>query len=347
MPKSSMESKVKGMFYGIAIGDALGAPVESFGHNQISDLHGRIEGYVKPKNHKYFKDGKTGFTTDDTGLTLNIARSLLEVKDFKMESMVKWHIHSLNTEVGFGGTTRRAIEKLKQGVHWSETAEHDPKNGVGVGNGIAMKVAPIAAWYLIANEKSDPHSKIAELSAMTHFTDMAVISGVVHFDMIQHCLSITDSCLFNKRYFCDDIITALQNAGLAVNKYNSLSGLKLKQTEDRIGNQLQKLYRVADCKKSEIWNDDTIRLSFGDGKCYVYTSLPFSYAFFLRNPHSIETLFDVVNAGGDTDTNASLVGGLMGALHGHKFFPENLVNGLQNLDLIDNIVDLFLDEFLV
>jgi ADP-ribosylglycohydrolase len=73
---------------------------------------------------------------------------------------------------------------------------------------------------------------------------------------------------------------------------------------------------------------------FGGGSCYCYHSMPFLYMFFLRNPHSVDALYDVVSAGGDADTNGSMVGAMLGAYNGQSVFPKHLVDGLYEKDLI-------------
>mgnify|MGYP001607376832 FL=1 len=85
--------------------------------------------------------------------------------------------------------------------------------------------------------------------------------------------------------------------------------------------------------------------TFGGGTCYVYNSLPFTYAFFFRNPTSIETLYDVVNSGGDTDTNGSMCGALLGALNGTAIFPQHLVDGLVGKEKILDVAERFCDAF--
>jgi ADP-ribosylglycohydrolase len=48
----------------------------------------------------------------------------------------------------------------------------------------------------------------------------------------------------------------------------------------------------------------------------------------VRNPHSIDSLYDCVSAGGDTDSNGSMLASLLGALHGAAIFPKDLVDDL-------------------
>ena len=66
--------------------------------------------------------------------------------------------------------------------------------------------------------------------------------------------------------------------------------------------------------------------------------------FFVRNPLSIDALFDVVSAGGDTDTNGSMIGALLGALHGTAILPAHLVDGLQDREAIIEVADQFFEK---
>lgn len=65
----------------------------------------------------------------------------------------------------------------------------------------------------------------------------------------------------------------------------------------------------------------------------------------MRNPNSIESLYDCVSAGGDTDTNGSMLASLLGALHGQSIFPKHLVDGLKNKDEILDLADQFYEKF--
>lgn len=51
----------------------------------------------------------------------------------------------------------------------------------------------------------------------------------------------------------------------------------------------------------------------------------------LETPY-VEALRATLAGGGDTDTNACIVGGLSGALHGHMSLPENMVASILNCD---------------
>jgi ADP-ribosylglycohydrolase len=93
------------------------------------------------------------------------------------------------------------------------------------------------------------------------------------------------------------------------------------------------------------WTDEKIREEFGGGGWYVYRSLPFTYAFFCRDHTSIESVYDCVSAGGDTDSNGSMLASLLGALHGTSIFPQHLIDGLDKKNEIIDVADRLSERF--
>ena len=109
-------------------------------------------------------------------------------------------------------------------------------------------------------------------------------------------------------------------------------------TTDDLGDRLGLLERHEEYTPARIINEFR-------GSPYAYESLPFTFMFFVRNPLSIDALFDVVSAGMDTDTNASMIGALLGALHGTSIFPAHLVDGLLDREAVVEVADQFFERF--
>jgi ADP-ribosylglycohydrolase len=59
----------------------------------------------------------------------------------------------------------------------------------------------------------------------------------------------------------------------------------------------------------------------------------------------VESLFDVVSAGHDADTNGSMIGALLGALHGTAIFPPHLVDGLRDRKAVIEVADQLFEKF--
>ena len=327
--------RVLGMFLGIAIGDALFMPVETFSKDEIASRFGRITDYITPPNdHRWFAGKEAGTWTDDTELTLAIADSLIECGRIDMNSITERHVlaYLADPTLGYGGSTTAGIKNLIAGKLWSVSGISDnPKRGSG--NGLPMKVAPIGAYLcsLVRQQSELTEAEfvrnITDLTLMTHYTKMAVQSALTHIQAIRFCLCTTSN-RFDKEFF---VLQLLYAARLATEGNKS---------EDNL------LERIVELSNSNLdWSPEAISERYGQGSCYVYNSLPFSYAFFLRNPTSIETLYDVGNAGGDTDTNASIVGGMLGALNGTAIFPNHLIEGLKQKERILQTAERFCQKF--
>lgn len=324
-----MRDKIRGTFLGVAVGDSLGKPVEMWSADKIKEKFGRITDYQDCKNHKYFQNDEKGTTTDDWALTKAIAKAFINAGKFDMDAIAEEHVKEFAISVGgWGGSTRESVERLANGVHWQDSGKTD-KAGRGTGNGICMKVSPIG--LALKNSYSNHGFNIKDfntiienlvnLSAMTHRTSLAVTSGIAHTFSTLFCI--------NEKFDRSNFISMLENSASIGKKFFP------ETLTDDLGDRFKKL-------KNNMTDEEIIR-EFG-GTCYVYDSLPFTYAFFLRNPDSIESLFDCVSAGADCDSNGSMLAGLLGSLHGTKIFPQYLIDGLKAKDEVLTIADQFYEK---
>lgn len=327
--------QIEGMFLGIAIGDALGMPAENLPIEEKDKKYGRITSYVRPDGHKWFNGREAGTWTDDTQLTLLVADLLIECGGINLDDLARRHVEYWEKEgdLGFGPTTRAAIKKLASGTHWSKSGiSKNPNHGFG--NALPMKIAPVGALRasLLWGEKeiewrSEFIKNIIKFTLMTHYTRMAIDSALAHVFAINLCL--------RNNFSVENFITEILYWS------NFVLYEETHQIKDRLSERFEQLGKL---DFASLTPEKIIEL-FGGGTSYVYNSLPFSYAFFLRNPHSIETLYDVVNSGGDTDTNGSIVGGLLGTLNGISIFPQHLIDGLWQKERIQATADKFYETF--
>lgn len=332
--------RVIGTFLGAAIGDALGMPVETMTPELILKRYpqtgGRITEYIAPTGHKWFDGRKPGTWTDDCQLTLAVAKGLMESDGFigtAMNSQVEAHIEAFKqTTAGWGGTTREAVRNLSNGIHWTHSGI--VTEGRGKGNGVIMKLAPIAIVMrqqyntLGVDFAVKVNTFVRDLTIMTHPTRMAVAASFAHFRGLLHCLGNSFSPL-------------TLSLALAKGAEYSLQYTKnLPEETDDIISRLDKLTNFI-----EQGDPQTIRNEFGGGSCYCFDSLPFTYAFFLRNPDSIESLYDCISAGGDADSNGSMLGSMLGARFGTRVFPEHLIKRLDQVDEILAFANQFCDQF--
>lgn len=323
----SIEDKIRGCLWGIVVGDALGAPVEGYSPEKIIELHTRVTEYKQPLGHKWFDDQPLGFWTDDTQLSFAVIKALLEAEDFDMDCIAKHHSLAMAESVsGWGYSTQDSIRNLKNGVHWSKSGITDKKHR-GTGNGIPMKIAPIAIFDWLKTDPSDhdrTYKKMVQFAAMSHYTDMAAYSAIAHCTAIQNCLSYQPD-----EFRADEFLDEIVNHAYAQVVENGSLNPPLNKTGVNLRAKFDLLHDVELFKK---------------GGCYVYESLPFTYAYFLQD-QTIEGLYNVINAGGDTDTNGSMLASMIGALHGQSIFPEELVEGVQQKDELHELIENFVEKF--
>jgi ADP-ribosyl-[dinitrogen reductase] hydrolase len=132
---SVIRSRAQASLLGLAVGDALGATVEFMTAGEIRAKHG--------VHRKMIGGGwlnlRPGQVTDDTQMSLCIARSLVAV-DFSPEDIarrfVAWY---RSNPPDVGNTCRRGIARfINQGT------VHGPPSQGDAGNGAVMRTAPVA-----------------------------------------------------------------------------------------------------------------------------------------------------------------------------------------------------------
>lgn len=323
-----MRDRIRAMFLGVGIGDAMGMPVETWTPEKIVEKYKFVNDYQIPDGHKWFNGHAAGTYTDDTQLTLAVAEAIIE-QPLDMDVQAKHHIAALKeTDSGWGNSTRNSVRNLANGAHWSESG----KGQSGVGNGVAMKIAPLGAYFysLRGNREllSEAFEYLRHINLMTHHTSISFSAALAQTFAVHYCLKCKQPSDFSQEDFKRWVVKA-SGVGKQI--------LPETQNDDDLTARFEKLF-------SEPYDRDRLIGEFGGGSCYCYNSVPFSYGFFLGNPTSIESLYDVVNAGGDTDSNGAIVGALLGALNGMSIFPNHLIEGLVEKDRILDVADRFSEK---
>lgn len=349
-----LRQKVRGLFLGTAIGDALGMPVETLSPEVIAerypDTKGRIDHYLVPTGHKWYNGQPAGSTTDDTQLTLAVAEGIIAVNGLDLATQVKMHINAFKeSTAGWGGTSREAMKLLADGASINKSGLSG--EGRGKGNACAMKIAPVAVYvvnYLKQRPQLDSNAHrsfmqnvynfVMRLSLMTHNTTMAVQSAIAQTVAVSYCLN--PFCDYNDGDEFDDnqfIHLLVESAIFAEKLVQTSSHINAPDQETDFACQMQKLYHYAN------YDVARCREEFGGLSSLITHSLPPTFILFLKDPFSIETLIGIIGAGGDADTTGAMVGALLGALNGPQVFPQHLVDGLQNKDKIIAVADRLCD----
>jgi ADP-ribosyl-[dinitrogen reductase] hydrolase len=172
-----VRQRARASLLGLAIGDALGATVEFMTASEIRAQHGV---------HRKLTGGgwlrlKPGQVTDDTQMSLCIARSITSV-GFSAQDMaqrfVGWY---LSRPPDIGNTCRRGIARFI-----AHGTVHGPPNDGDAGNGAVMRMTPIALAALA--DASLLRVQAIEQAHITHHHPLSDAACVLMGRMIQLAL---------------------------------------------------------------------------------------------------------------------------------------------------------------
>lgn len=302
---------LKPILYGVAVGDALGVPVE------FEDREDLKEEPVTSMQSFGTHDQPTGTWSDDTSLTLCLAETIVEGFDLQKlaDKFIAWKDYNLWTandyvfDIGIG--TRIAIEKLADGVEPEMAGGDSEKDN---GNGSLMRILP-----LLLLTKDLPIAERFELTKK--------VSSVTH----AHIRSVI-ACFYYLE-FAKQIIEGKD-------KFEIYETLKT---------EVSTFLNQSEVSKSEIALFD--RLLVGDiflrdeteirSSGYVIHTLEASIWCILTTTNYKESVLKAVNLGEDTDTTGAVTGGLAGLLYGFQTIPKNWIAVIRKLDDINQLIHKF------
>ena len=317
-------TRITGMLMGCAIGDALGMPVEGV-ENKLTlraiRRLGGIRDFLAPQPHvlRSLRRLRPGCWTDDTQLTLAITRSVVNLGVIDYDDVASAHVRAFETlELrGWDATTKQACRRLAQGTPRTRSG----KLG-GSGNGVAVKIAPIAAYSFMKGESREQLLRhCLAVGVMTHFDSRAVVGAYLVAQLIRDALASPRRWEpAPERY--EELIEEAEWAESFVERTLGVS-------EDPMS---QNLIELSDCLDSD--PKELAELCNG-ATSYVCNSASFVVALMLGRPWEFEEgIIAAVNAGGDTDSNAAMVGSILGAAYGVRKLPKRYLDKVEESELI-------------
>lgn len=181
--------RVFGCLFGLAVGDALGAPVEGMPREEVRKKFGRVTEMMGGG----WLNLKPGEVTDDTELALQIAKSIADEGQVDLEAIARNLVAWLKGKPkDVGGQTYQALQAIIHGVppHEAGRLVWEQSGKWLAGNGCVMRTAPIGLFLRRAS--FEERGKASRL-----------VAGITHGD--PRCL---DSCAL-----IDHIIAFLATEG--------------------------------------------------------------------------------------------------------------------------------------
>ena len=311
---STKLNQIKSALFGVAVGDALGVPVEfksreTISKNPVTDMIG-YGTFNLP----------AGTWSDDSSLTFCLAEALTQNFDLNIigQNFVKWTHENYWTPRGhvfdIGIATSQAISRLANGEKPELAGGFDETDN---GNGSLMRILPLL-FYLLDKPITERYDITKKVSSITHGHIRSVIACFYYLEFAKQIID-------GKGKF--EIYRNLQTEFT-----NYLISLSINPTE------IAKFDRLLKGDIAEL-DEDEIQSSG-----YVLHTLEASIWCLLTTDNYKEAVLKAVNLGSDTDTTGAVTGGLAGLLYGFENIPKKWIQKIARYDDINNLAERLADK---
>lgn len=291
---TDMKKRIAGALFGVAVGDALGGPVEFMGPEQIAAKYGRVDTMVGGG----WLSLAPGEITDDTQMTICVADGIAEAPEAPIQSIgcrfIEWAnggpkdiggacASSIYNAQRLGGACPTSAEWEAAGKATQRSQGHPVE-----GNGALMRNVYPGLFYPSAVQAVTIAQRVAK---MTHAGERSTEACILYARMI-HLLTASESNIQDTqtaREFLAERCRAVPEYAAAATAPEVVHG--------RLGG----------------WVVDAMRIAVGS----VATTSSFK-----------DAVVTAVNLGGDADTNGAITGGLAGAWYGYDAIPAEWISAL-------------------
>jgi ADP-ribosylglycohydrolase len=293
-----------GCFLGACIGDATGAVLEFIGHKPSLT---EVKHAMTMPNSQIFGLAE-GQVTDDCELALCLAQALADSEKFDLEKIARnyarW-IESRPFDIGF--TTMKTLgcvknpeqraecERLGYAVVMNRIAQQCCMDSKA--NGSLMRCAPLGIWG-----SQLPPEKLA---------DYAIADS-----RLSHA---NESCCHAVACYVIAIASLIENLGDNVKAFKQAVNWANQHACQEVRRWLQQAKENVDVPYHP--QAGFIKIAFVHAFRHLLLDTPFQ-----------EALQETLYGGGDTDTNACIVGGLMGARWGAEQLPDEMKTAVLHCD---------------
>ncbi len=319
--------------FGLVIGAAIGDSIGSFVEFDPKPSNANIEKAMQMPGGGYWETNITsGQVTDDTELALSLAYGLNDFvklkpqnQQFDINSIAKRYREWSNSgPFDKGITTRKTIGgELKVNINgnlamlmktaakkWNEISQEENKSAGVVSNGSLMRCMPLIIFgYKLSDD--DLYLILKEDSTLSH------ANYYVYF--MNACYGIACKYLINT--FGNNDINRNKNAFAKAEDWlkNRLSNESSKPIQNILNQILNWLNKTKSSNKKGLHSAT---------KYIGYAKIAFQRSFYhlWNNSNFSDAIKETISEGGDTDTNACIVGGLIGALHGFNGIPLKYID---------------------
>ena len=337
----SLIDRARGALLGMAVGEAMGSPLEGLTPEMIEKKAPRIKGFLHPsKTQPSFRVGEffRAVYEDETQAALAVTEALVRRNGFDIE-IFRVQLEELGRPISgnvFGcyrrarRNFRSAVRKMLQGEVWIKCGAHT------AGSGAASRGVPLGVWF--HDQPAERTRACVEATLITHLDPRACAATAAISEMVALALRSEAAIVKPEEFIAAASEGARRAEDLVAEKYSSALRPGFAGALHQFSEAMALLPELLDLDVDEAF----VRIvAMADGKGsrpinlatrgFSLTAVTTAIYFFLTGYESYEdTLLDTISEGGNTDTLGCLVGGLLGALLGEREIPEEWRETMKN-----------------
>jgi ADP-ribosyl-[dinitrogen reductase] hydrolase len=298
--------RARGALLGLAVGDALGAtnefevldapPFPTLASGPVTDIVGGGPCGVAP-----------GQVTDDTQMACCLFGSICESGRLDVTDVASRYTSWKAKAFDIGNQTASALGLMEKGLGPLSAGKAVWESARGTkpaGNGSLMRTAPIAV-LLGGDPVAVREASLAE-SAITHFDPRCQIACAALNAAIRAAIfEAADAALMHRA--ADAAVEALRDAALGCDAALVTAAADALKEDLRLSSHID----------PDLYGEVHLHAHQG----FVRVAFRLAFWELLHAPSFTAALIDVVNRGGDTDTNGAICGALCGGLFGEAAIP--------------------------
>lgn len=302
---AELRDRYRGALLGLAVGNALGLPVEFWPSAEIRRKY--------PDGVREIDSAELDLPwDDDLAQAAILAEAILEHDTLRHDDLatrlLAW---DESNGRGMGNLTRAVINALRQGIAPSEAARlvWERDGGNPAGNGAVMRCAPVALRW--RTERRTLLEQTEHSVRVTHHDPRCVWSA--------YAVNLAvAAALDGRKESSEAIADAIEEAGAGLHTIHAV--------------------RTASGRRLEHLTLDGTAIGFTLKTMQVGL-------WCLENAENFEeSLVAVVRAGGDTDTNGAVAGAVLGSLLGASAIPPRWIAKIRGADHLVDLADRLLER---
>jgi ADP-ribosylglycohydrolase len=273
---------------GLGLGDALGEMLSY----QSANAQRRLAENELPAG--------PWFHTDDTEMAISIVAVLKSHGELNQDALARRFARRFESDPdrGYGSMTRIQLREINAGAKWRDTAANAFSGQGSMGNGGAMRVAPLGAYFANDLAHCADAARNSALVTHTHPEGVAGTIAVAVGAAMAWQLRDTPQTDFAQKFFVEILRLTPES-------------------------KVRRGILLASQIPAEIPLQD-IAKSLGNGSLVTAPdTVPLCIWMAAHHPrHFVEAIGKTISAGGDCDTNAAIVGGIVALSAGRNSIPS-------------------------